>query len=193
MADPIRRYTGLLNRTQGKAFVDLIKAACDYYRSHGIADIEKTPEPMKVIERLARGRFIACFEKRAQPDYKGTLYGGQAIVFECKETATDKLMQSVVTPEQTHALDRQEKFGAQVYVLCWIGRQIYRVPWRDWRNMKEVFGHKFISLEDATRLTPVRMRAGVPDFLDAIGTEGPERAAEFAAFERQWYLENLGK
>lgn len=191
MADPIRRYTGRRNRTQGKAFEEMIRSACDYYRTHGIADIQKTPEPMKVLESLPRGRFIACFEKRAQPDYKGTLYGGRAVMFECKETATDKLMQDVVTPEQAHELDRQQKFGAQCFVLFLIRHQAYRLEWQDWQNMKERFGHKFISAEDAATLTPIRMRAGVPDFLDAIGTEGPERAAEFARFEQEWYVKQL--
>ena len=43
------RRQNQLNRHRGAQFEDLIRAACDYYRGRGVADIEKTPEEMKPI------------------------------------------------------------------------------------------------------------------------------------------------
>ena len=83
-----RSYLGAVSRAQGAQFEKSIADACDLYREKGMADIEKTPEPMHPIKRLAGGRFVAIFEKQAQPDYKGTLAGGQAVMFEAMKSWT---------------------------------------------------------------------------------------------------------
>lgn len=85
------------SRHSGAVFEALIDRSCDYYEEQGIAKIEKTPEPMKVLANLGGGFFKAIFTKQAQPDYKGTLRGGKAIVFETKHTDTGKIKRSVVT------------------------------------------------------------------------------------------------
>ena len=41
-----RSMTGARSRAEGAGFESLINSACEYYRTNGIADIEKTPEPM---------------------------------------------------------------------------------------------------------------------------------------------------
>ena len=41
-----RSMAGARSRAEGAAFENLINSACEYYRTKGIADIEKTPEPM---------------------------------------------------------------------------------------------------------------------------------------------------
>ena len=80
-----RSYTGARSRAEGAGFESIIDNACAYYRSIGLADIEKTPEPMRPIGSPDRaGRFLACYTKQAQPDYKGVLKGGRAINFEAK-------------------------------------------------------------------------------------------------------------
>ena len=47
---------GKVNRAQGAAFEDIIEASCLQYKLEGEAFIEKTPEPMKVIQVLDRVR-----------------------------------------------------------------------------------------------------------------------------------------
>ena len=75
-----RSMTGARSRAEGAGFESLINSACEYYRTKGIADIEKTPEPMKPLGGADRsGRFLACYTKQAQPDYKGILAGGTAV------------------------------------------------------------------------------------------------------------------
>ena len=106
-----RSYQGAVSRAQGAQFEQAIAGACDLYREKGMADIEKTPEPMRPIKRLAEGRFVAIFEKQAQPDYKGTLAGGQAVMFEAKSTATDRITQDRVTEDQAERLTRCAKLA----------------------------------------------------------------------------------
>ena len=68
---PRNQIIGLHNKEAGEQFEKLIIAACDFYRDNGIAEIDKTPEPMKALYPIDNGKFVACFTKRAQPDFKG--------------------------------------------------------------------------------------------------------------------------
>lgn len=79
------QITGKQARAAGNYFENMISASCEYYRDRGIAKIEKTPEPMKPLgAKNRKGQFLACYTKQAQPDYGGTLKGGQSIYFEAK-------------------------------------------------------------------------------------------------------------
>ena len=75
---------GLRNREHGKAFEEDLDKTFEYYKEKGFAKIDKTPEPMKVIRSMGQGRFLACYTKAAQPDYKGLIKGGRAVIFEAK-------------------------------------------------------------------------------------------------------------
>lgn len=100
------RRQNQLNRHRGAQFEDLIRAACDYYRGRGVADIEKTPEEMKPIKNMGKGHFVAVYVKKAQADFKGFLRGGLAVNFEAKHTDTPRMEQDRVTPEQADRLER---------------------------------------------------------------------------------------
>lgn len=141
---------GKRNRTQGLKFEEIIDEACEHYRTMGLAYIEKTPEPMKVIKVLDRrlGRFVAVFTKAAQPDYKGTMAGGQSIVFEAKHTESDRIKQDAITEDQWKALDLHEAMGAITFVLVALDMSYYRVPWQKWKTMKQDCGHKYMNAAD---------------------------------------------
>ena len=53
-----RSYQGAVSRAQGAQFEQAIAGACDLYREKGMADIEKTPEPMTMptTMQIAVGR-----------------------------------------------------------------------------------------------------------------------------------------
>lgn len=162
---------GRQNRAQGLAFEELVNATCEYYKQKGEAFIEKTPEPMKpigVIDRQ-RGIFKAVFEKAAQPDYKGTMKGGRAVVFDAKYTETDRIQQSAVTQDQWDALDLHEAMGAWCFILVSLDWKYYRVPWAKWKTMKEDCGHKYMNAEDlspyllAAWPAQLRFLASTPD------------------------------
>lgn len=141
---------GKRNRALGLKFEEIITEACEYYRSMGLAYIEKTPEPMRVIGVINRkmGHFKAVFEKAAQPDFKGTLQGGRAIVFEAKHTETDRIQQSAVTEDQENAMNRHEAMGALCFVIVCLDNHYYRVPWEKWKTMKADCGHKYMNAAD---------------------------------------------
>lgn len=161
--DARQQLQGAISRAQGEHFEQLIEAGCTYYRENGIADIEKTPEPMKPIRDLGGGKFVAVYTKAAQADFKGTLAGGRAINFEAKHTDTGRMEQSRVTEEQTKKLNNTARMGGVCFVLCSFGGQFFcRIPWAVWRDMKAHFGHKYITPEEAA---PYRVRYGGPGTL----------------------------
>lgn len=148
-------FQGKRNRALGLKFEEIIDEACEHYRTMGLANIEKTPEPMKVLGVINRkmGHFKACFAKAAQPDYKGTMAGGRSVVFEAKHTETDRIKQDAVTEDQEKAMNSHEAMGALCFVVVCLGNKYYRVPWEKWKTMKEDCGHKYMNAADLNPYT----------------------------------------
>lgn len=168
-----RRAQGLANKREGEAFEFHIEAALIRYKEAGIAEIEKTPEPIKQIGKPNhKGQFLACYIKKAQPDFKGTIRGGQSIVFEAKSTIQDKIEQKVVTKDQSDRLEAHSELGALAFVVVNMSSQnrVYRVPWNVWRDMKRIYGRKSMNHYE---LEPyrIRWRDGMIQLLDNL-TEG---------------------
>ena len=148
--DPRRQLQGAASKAKGKEFEDRLDEAFAYYWTHGFAIIEKTPEPMRPVQNLGSGKFVAFFEKKAQPDYKGTIKGGRTVMFEAKFTSTGKIDQSRVLQGQAEYLDRHQELGARCYVIAGFSSgNVYRIPWSVWRDMKRHFGRKYITEADA--------------------------------------------
>lgn len=161
---------GYLNKANGDYFEQIIEAACEQYAWDGVALIDKTPEPMRPERSLGRGRFVAHFAKKAQPDFKGTLDGGRAIIFDAKHTDTERLEQRAVTGEQTKALDLHAKLGGACFVLVSFGMQrFFMVPWEIFREMKAHYGRKYITPTDVKEyevpFTGIKL-----EFLRGLGT-----------------------
>ncbi|MDN5307963.1 MAG: recombination protein [Eubacteriaceae bacterium] len=157
---------GYRSRAIGKNFEKMIEAACRQYRNIGVAIIEKTPEPMKVIKGHSQGRFTACFEKKAQPDFKGCTQYGKAVIFEAKATEQDRIKKNAVTGKQFESLDSYWKVGAEVFVLVsFCHERYYRVPWGVWREMETFYGRKYLKEEDI-KDCQVCFKNGYIDFLE---------------------------
>lgn len=157
--------SGRRNKAAGDFWENMIEAACQHYRLKGIAEITKTPEPMRPIKPLGQGKFIAHYIKMAQPDYKGTLVGGRAIVFEAKHTDSDRLQRSVISSEQEKHLDRHAELGAECFVMVSFGfREYFKIPWEVFRDMKQNYGRKYITPEDVQNYK-IRYIGGVLQFL----------------------------
>jgi recombination protein U len=159
---------GKRNRAAGQQFEQLIDVACEYYSMTGQAEIEKTPEPMRVIQALDRtkGIYKAVFEKKAQPDYTGVKYNGRAVMFDAKSTDTDRIKQDAVSDRQWEKLDKMERMGATCFILVQLNTKgIYRVPWFIWKDLKDHFGHKYMNEADLERFM-VEYRDGIVRFLD---------------------------
>ena len=137
-----------VNNAQGHAFESYIKAGCEIYREEQRGEIDKTPEPFRVMKKYQDGTFKGRFTSLAQPDFQGTLNTGQSIVFEAKYTTTDKLEKKVVTEKQKECLDRHERMGALTAVCVGSKDQFYFVPWNVWKNMKEYVGRNYVTQND---------------------------------------------
>ena len=153
-------------RNAGTTFEDIISDSCEYYEEKGIAKIEKTPEPMRTLRPLGRGRYEAVYTKQAQPDFKGTLRGGRAIAFEAKHTDTDRIKRSVISDEQEKCLNAHEQMGAECYVLVSFGfRRFFKFPWKLFRDMKYHFGVKHIREIDHISDFEIKFVGGRLEFL----------------------------
>lgn len=140
---------GRRSRAKGKAFEELLDRTFAYYSSKGFAQIDKTPEPMKPIRSMGQGRFLACYTKAAQPDYKGTIKGGRTVMFEAKYTEHDRILQDAVNDGQTAYMLSAEALGARCYVVVGFSTGgVYRVPFGVWCNMKRIYGHKYVTEEE---------------------------------------------
>ena len=143
------RARGKANRAEGKAFEDKLDKAFAYYRARGSALIDKTPEPVKIIQRLEGGRFKAVYDKKAQPDYKGTLNGGRSVIFEAKYTSSDRITADRVTEAQRQYLDQAAALGAHCYILAGFKTgNVYKIPWEVWSRMKDFFSRKYVIESD---------------------------------------------
>jgi len=159
---------GRRSRAEGEWFERVIEIAGSFYEDRGIAVLDKTPEPMRVIRPMGNGQFLARFEKMAQPDFKGTLCDGTTILFDAKHTETDRLRRNVVTSEQERCFERYSSMGARCFVVAGIRfLDFFRVPWDVFRDMKKIYGHQYMTLEELEEYR-VLYRGGILRFLDGI-------------------------
>ena len=117
-------------------------------------------------------------QKTAQSDYKGTLVGGMGLVFDAKCTNTNMIGQNAVTDKQFEDFDFCHELGAVCFVLVSIrSESFYRVPWCVWKNMENLFGHRYMTFEE---LQPYKIRATANQlfFLDDISTIDDSAAGE---------------
>ena len=68
-----QRYQNAVNNAQGHFFEDYIKAACALYSRQGRAEIDKTPEPFRVLEKLKDGIFKGPLRAGAQSSLKQSI------------------------------------------------------------------------------------------------------------------------
>lgn len=175
-----RSQRGLQSKRAGEHFEEMIAASLRWYQDKGVAFVEKTPEPMRPLRAPNRqGQFLACYIKAGQPDFKGTLAGGRAVVFEAKHTDGDRIEYSRLTDEQIQSLTEHDKLGAAAFIMVSFGLQdFYRIPWPVWRDMKATYGRKHIKQPE---LEPYRVQyiAGVLKLLEGIElTYGPDEPDE---------------
>lgn len=163
-----RQLQGRINHEVGKNFEDQIESICDVYKLNKLAIIEKTPEPMKVLRHIENGLFETVFTKSAQPDFKGTLKGGQTVVFDAKFTEAEKITYQALSDFQREALTNYSELGAMAFVLVgFFDGSMYRVDIETWNNMKEIFGRKHIKKEELEKMSIKAKKAqnGIIDFL----------------------------
>jgi len=155
--DPRRQAIGRKAKAEGKAFEKRLDDTFDYLDHTGAACIEKTPEPMRPTKSLGNGKFIAFFEKKAQPDYKGIVKGGREFIFEAKYTSSERMTQDRVLREQAEYMDHHQSLGARCFVVAGFpSGEVYSIPWQVWRDMKHHFGRKYVTENDLNNFRVAR-------------------------------------
>lgn len=140
-----------LNNAQGQHFEREILAGCGRYKDLGLAVIDKTPEPFRVMKKNPNGVFTGRFTALAQPDFQGTLKNGRSIVFEAKMTMKNRIQRNVLTDTQMNLLEAHRKLGAFAAVCVSIEYGFYFIPWKMWRDMKDIFGHQYVTSEQIAK------------------------------------------
>ena len=166
-----RQLQGRINHEVGKNFEEQIDSICDVYKLNKLAIIEKTPEPMKVLRHIENGLFETVFTKSAQPDFKGTLKGGQTIVFDAKFTESEKITYQALSDFQRETLTNYSEFGAMAFVLVGFSDgSMYKIDIETWNDMKIIFGRKHIKHEELEKMSIKAKRAknGIIDFLGIL-------------------------
>ena len=70
---------------------------------------------------------------------------------------------------QALRLSRTEALGGIAFVLCsFSGRAFYRVPWAVWKDMKGLFGRKYITTADVEIYRVPFAAPGVLLFLEGV-------------------------
>lgn len=167
------KETNGANLSRGKQFESMISRQCAIYIKHELAVIDKIPEPFQVKKRAKDGGFEGRFtSKKARPDFQGTLHTGKSIVIEAKSTSRDRIEQCVITDTQTKMLDLHESMGAVCLIACQIGEKNFCIPWKIWKEMKSIFGRKYVKADDLSKagLEIIPQRTKYP-FLDILGAE----------------------
>ena len=155
--------------SNGKSFEELIAFACGRYRDAGEACIVKTPEPFAVYSRTKEGLFMGRFTAaKAQPDFQGIVKGGKSIIFEAKFTSKDRIQQSVITETQAKILDDHEALGGLCYAAVSIENRYFWIPWNVLKNMKEIYGHKYVKPEEIEEYEVVAEKKNPLPFLKGI-------------------------
>ncbi|MDI6219292.1 Holliday junction resolvase RecU [Clostridioides difficile] len=162
-----QRYRNKVSNAQGQHFENYINSACIIYRNDNRAEIDKTPEPFRVLSKDKTGKFTGRFIANAQPDFKGALKTGMCICFEAKYTLKDNIKRSVLTNTQLETLDRYYHMGAITGVCIGIQDRFYFIPFLVWKNMKNCFGRQYVKQEDIKRFE-VKFFNGAVLFLDYI-------------------------
>lgn len=136
----------------GKQFETLIDYACTRYAHEGLAIIQKTPEPFKVLRRIESNQFIGAFEKKGQVDYCGVCEGGRAIYFEAKHFLGTSFPFTRLQAHQEEMLVKVHKTGGEAFLLlsheC---QDFYKVPIDWWVKNKTMTDKKSINVKELER------------------------------------------
>lgn len=158
-----------MNKSQiiGAKLEESVKFVCELYRKRGFAVIDKTPEPIKQLGKMdSHGRFKACYEKKAQPDFKG-VHMGMAICFDTKATESDRFQLSNVTPWQFEYLSDYRKSGGAAFILLKIKSEVFILDIKRVNNLTAL-GIKSVRPEDFTEDEKVDTSKGYVDFLGVL-------------------------
>lgn len=157
---------------KGKFLEEVIERSNLVYQNRGQALVQKIPTPTKV--KWSNGGIVGAYHSaKSTLDFRGTLKGGRAIAFDCKETQETKgLPLKGIAEHQIDYIRQAMSFEEMVFIICYIKptNKYYLIPgqivldyWEYWQKNKGKRGCNCILIDDMIELTGSR---GVPlDYL----------------------------
>lgn len=148
-----RRRAGYKSKRNGQRFERLIELSCNMYKRESKAFIQKTPENTRFLRPLKGGKFVAVHDKKSQPDFQGTLKGGQSVVFEAKHTNSTNIRFDRLQMHQKRELVKHQQLGAEAFLLISFevnspDKRVYKVPIKDWLLLENRLDKKSVNEND---------------------------------------------
>ena len=164
---------------KGRGFEEEVIIANKQYERKGIALVQKISTPWTVIRRGKQ--IVSAFpEGKSTLDFRGTVYPGTPISFDCKETQDERgLPLANILEHQIDYIKTALEVGEVSFILCYMVKhdKRYLIPgeialwhWDIWQRNKGKRGYNFIPVEG---MKEVRSRNGIIlDYLEEIKMEG---------------------
>lgn len=166
------------NRTmanKGQAFEEEVILTNEIYRRKGTALIQKISTPWTVI-RKGKQIVNAFPNGKSTLDFRGTIYGGFSISFDCKESENEKgLPLSHIQEHQIEYIRDAIDIGEVSFILCLMKKQNKRYLisgktvlqyWDHWQKNKGKRNVNFIPVEV---MKEVKSREGIIlDYLNGL-------------------------
>lgn len=114
---------------RGKTLEMLIDMTNNMYRNGGKADVDKVPEPVKIL-KVEKNKVTGHLDAPKWVDYIG-ISAGNAIIFDAKETHDTKLPLKNITPNQYQKLKSWYQQGAASFLIV--------AFWIEGKNEPEVY------------------------------------------------------
>ena len=150
---------------KGKGLESTILCTNEIYDKRGIAFIQRIATPVTV--RWNNGKIDGAFHReKSTLDFRGTLAGGQAISFDCKEsTELTGLPLSYIKPHQVEYMRKAAKFDEITFLVVYIkplnkyfvtSYHVINLFWETWQQNRGKRGYNFIPIDNMTEVTQGR-------------------------------------
>lgn len=166
---------------KGRGFEEEVNISNRAHRNKGIALIQKISTPWTVIRKGKQ--IVSAFpEGKSTLDFRGTVFPGVSISFDCKETTEEKgLPLSNIAPHQIEYMRQALLIGEASFILCYIKPLDRRYfidggivieYWDKWQDNKGRRGFNFIPIGD---MDPIKFNNGILlDYLEPLRRESSE-------------------
>lgn len=163
---------------KGKAFEEEVKISNIAYLNKRIALIQKISTPWQV-RRVGKQIVSAFPEEKSTLDFRGTVYPGLSISFDCKETTEKRgLPLANIADHQIDYMRQAISMRESTFILCYIKPldQRYFIDgavaleyWDRWQKNKGKRGYNFIPIGE---MKEINSRKGILlDYLEPIRRE----------------------
>lgn len=160
---------------KGKGFELEVEMANKQYKKKGIALVQKISTPWTVIRKGKQ--IVSAFpEGQSTLDFRGTVYPGVSISFDCKETTEEKgLPLKNILDHQIDYIRQALQIGEISFILCYviplnkryyIDGPVILEYWDQWQENKGRRGFNFIPIGE---MREVKSKNGIVlDYLEGL-------------------------